>query len=162
MLCFEKKLFTCYSIFHYLEKIKKIFRYLVKYSYMHKKVVKLLDIYTNKIKPLFDRTGMSDFDLEKAIGLPRSIIYKWNNGINKSYKKYIPEISSYFKLSMDYFSENEQKNKPLVNNDEELTEYLEMLKTRPEMKMLFNLAAGATKEDVEKAVKIVEAFLKKD
>ena len=36
------------------------------------------------------------------------------------------------------------------------------MKTRPEMKMLFNLAKGATKEDVEKAVKIVEDFLKKD
>lgn len=53
-----------------------------------------------------------------------------------------------------------QKEKPLVNDDEELTEYLEMLRTRPECRMFFSLAKGATKEDVEKAVAIVEALRK--
>ena len=38
---------------------------------------------------------------------------------------------------MDYLLGNEQKEKPLVNNDEELTEYLEELKNRKEMRMLF-------------------------
>lgn len=47
-----------------------------------------------------------------------------------------------------------------VNNDPELAEYLEMLRTRPELKMMFQLAKGATKQDVEKAVKIIEALLK--
>lgn len=41
---------------------------------------------------------------------------------------------------------------------DELTEYLEELKTRPEMRMLFSLAKGATKKDVEDAVKIIEAL----
>ena len=42
----------------------------------------------------------------------------------------------------------------------ELEEYLEELKNRPEMRMLFKLAKGATKEDVEQAVKIIEALQK--
>ena len=37
-----------------------------------------------------------------------------------------------------------------------------MLRTRPEMKMMFQLAKGATKEDVEKAVRVIEAMLGKD
>ena len=36
------------------------------------------------------------------------------------------------------------------------SELLEELKTRPEMRMLFSLAKGATKEDVELAVQIIE------
>ena len=40
-------------------------------------------------------------------------------------------------------------------------EYLEELKNRSELRMLFSLTKGATKEDVEKAVRIIEA-LKKD
>ena len=40
----------------------------------------------------------------------------------------------------------------------ELTEYLDELHKRPEMKMLFKTAKGATKADVEKAVKIIEMF----
>ena len=35
-----------------------------------------------------------------------------------------------------------------------------MLRTRPECRMLFKLADNATKEDVEKAVAIIEALRK--
>ena len=42
-----------------------------------------------------------------------------------------------------------------------MNEYLQYLRTRPEMKMLFNLTKDATKEDVEKAVKVIEAMLGK-
>lgn len=100
-------------------------------------------------------------ELEREMHLPRSIIYDWRNGRSKSYKKYAAEIAAYFNVSTDYVLGNEQKEKPLVNGDKELTEYLEMLRTRPEMKMLFNITKDATKADVEKAVKIIEAYLKK-
>ena len=99
--------------------------------------------------------------VEDKLHMSRSNVTKWKDGKVPKIDT-IQKISSYFNVSADYLLGNEQKNKPLVNNDEELTEYLQQLKTRPEMKMLFNLAKGATKEDVEKAVKIVEAFLKKD
>ena len=49
----------------------------------------------------------------------------------------------------------------LVTDDDELNSYLEALRTRPEMRMLFKLSKGATKEDVENAVKIIEALQKK-
>jgi len=54
-----------------------------------------------------------------------------------------------------------EKEKPLVNDDKELTEYLEILKTRPEMRMLFQLSKDATKEDVEATVRIIEALRNK-
>lgn len=63
-------------------------------------------------------------------------------------------------LQSDYMR-REQNKKPLVNGDEELTEYLEVLKTRPEMRMLFQLSKDATKEDVETAVRIIEALRNK-
>ncbi len=47
-----------------------------------------------------------------------------------------------------------------IEEDDELTEYLDELHNRPEMKMLFKVAKKATKEDVEKAVKIIEMFKK--
>ena len=41
---------------------------------------------------------------------------------------------------------------------DELTDYLEILRTRPECRMLFSLTKDATKEDVEKAVAIITAL----
>lgn len=48
----------------------------------------------------------------------------------------------------------------LVNDDPELTTYLDSLRTRPEIRMLFSVAKDATKADVEKAVAIIEALRK--
>ena len=49
--------------------------------------------------------------------------------------------------------------KPSVDKDKDLDEYLDYLRTRPEMKMLFSVSKKATKEEIEKIVKIVEAML---
>lgn len=70
------------------------------------------------------------------------------------------KIATYFGVSVDYLLGNEQQKRPLINDDEELTEYLEELKNRSEMRMLFKLAKGATKADVEQAVRIIEALRK--
>lgn len=71
------------------------------------------------------------------------------------------KLANYFNVSVDYLLGNsDEKNKPLVNNDEELTDYLEELKNRKEMRMLFSVSKGCTKEEVEQAVRIIEALRK--
>jgi transcriptional regulator with XRE-family HTH domain len=62
-------------------------------------------------------------ELEKEIGLPRSIIYKWNNNKNKSYKSYIGKIAKYFNVPADYLLGNTDiKNKPATDNGNGLSE----------------------------------------
>lgn len=73
----------------------------------------------------------------------------------------LTKIASYLNTSIDYLVTGEQKEKPDTQMDAELAEYLEQLKNRPEMRMLFSLTKGATKEDVERAVRIIEAALGK-
>ena len=46
--------------------------------------------------------------------------------------------------------------------DPELDRLLESLRTRPELRMLFDLADNATAEDVRKAVAIIEALMRED
>ena len=61
-----------------------------------------MDLYIERIKPLFESSGMADKDIEEALNLPRGVIYKWGIGKNKSYKRFIPEIAKYFNVSADY------------------------------------------------------------
>ncbi|QEY34655.1 helix-turn-helix transcriptional regulator [Caproiciproducens galactitolivorans] len=116
----------------------------------------------DRISELLRKNKMTQADLARKTGISTGLISQWKNRSQNPSAEKLQKVAECFNVSVDYLLGNEQKEKPLVNNDEELTAYLEELKTRPEMKMLFNLAKGATKEDVEKAVKIVEAFLKKD
>ena len=74
------------------------------------------------------------------------------------------KIADYFGVTVDYLMgrENEpevfDKEKNLIVLDDDALELLEELKTRPEMRTLFSVSKKATKEDILKAVKIIEAL----
>ena len=66
-------------------------------------------------------------------------------------------------IPMDHVSKpTEEHQESKLTDDIELQEYLEELKNREEMRMLFSLTKNATKEDVMQAVKIIEALKKDD
>lgn len=83
-------------------------------------------------------------------------VTKWKNG-SIPRDSTILTLANYLNVSPEYLS---GKSDSKGSEADELDEYLEELKTRPEMKMLFSLAKGATKEDVEQAVAIIEALKK--
>ena len=97
------------------------------------------------------------------LGISKSLMTDLKSGRKKTISAITAQkIASYFGVTVGYLlGEDEQKEKPLVNDDEELNDYLEVLKTRPEMRMLFQLSKDATKEDVEAAVRIIEALRNK-
>lgn len=97
----------------------------------------------------------------KAAGVPRTTMSELNAGRSKDISKpNAQKFADLLGLSLDDIYGTEQKEKPYASDDEELNEYLEELRTRPECRMLFKLAKGATKADVEKAVAIIEALRK--
>lgn len=63
-----------------------------------------MEIYFERIKPLFDSSGLESSALEREIGLPRGKIYDWNSGRVKSYDKYLPQIAAYFHVPVDYLT----------------------------------------------------------
>ena len=73
-----------------------------------------MDIYAERIKPLFDQSGKSDAELEREIGIPARKISQWNINYTRSYTKYIPQIAAYFHVSTDYLLGNTDATAPLV------------------------------------------------
>ncbi|MBQ7736997.1 MAG: helix-turn-helix transcriptional regulator [Oscillospiraceae bacterium] len=51
-----------------------------------------------------------------------------------------------------------EQKKPLVNDDEELTELLERARDDPHIRMLFSVTKDATPEDIQKAIKIIQTL----
>lgn len=116
-----------------------------------------------RIVELCRNKGVSPSRMCLDLGLSKSTMSDMKAGRTKGITTATAQkMSSYFGVSIDYLlEEGSQKEKPLVNDDKELTEYLEMLKTRPECRMLFQLTKNATKDDVEAAVRIIEALRNK-
>ncbi|XOQ44263.1 MAG: HTH cro/C1-type domain-containing protein [Clostridium sp.] len=104
------------------------------------------------------------------MNLSRSLGAKWKNtGANPSFDV-LSKIADYFGVSIDYLLGNTQKEKPAQNVqvrdennnivvlDDETRDLIDSLRSKPEMKMLFSVSKNATKEDIIRAVKIIEAL----
>lgn len=128
-----------------------------------------------KIEHLCSERGITPGKLCSEIGVRRSVLGDLKAGRKKGLSfDTLSRIANYFQIPLDTLQEDHIDVNKIISNaaravshrptseEQELNEYLEMLRTRPEMKMMFQLAKGATKEDVEKAVRVIEAMLGKD
>ena len=100
--------------------------------------------------------GVSTYRVAKETGIPQQTFSKWKNGISTPKADKLQKIADYFGVSVEYLMGNDRT---ITKEDIELQNYLEELRTRPELKMLFSLTRNATKDDVEKAVKIIETMI---
>ena len=82
----------------------------------------------------------------------------YESGTREPNLEVLEAIADIFNVDMNTLTDS----KVSAELSSELQEYLEELKNRSEMRMLFSLAKGATKEDVMQAVKIIEALKKDD
>ncbi len=111
---------------------------------------------------LIKEKGITVYRFCKDTGIAQATIIDWRNGKSKPKADKIKKIADYFDVSIDYLMGETKAKKPLINEDEELTEYLEALKNREDMRMLFSISKDCTIEEVKQAVRIIEALRKKD
>lgn len=99
-----------------------------------------MNIYEERIAPLFTKTGKNDKELETIIGLPKGIIYNWKSGRSKNFEAYIPQISKYFHISADYLMGIDTHKSPV--KAEGVKESTPDSKTEGEDAQLAQLIAG--------------------
>jgi transcriptional regulator with XRE-family HTH domain len=114
-------------------------------------------MFSDVLKQLRLKADLSQEELAKQLGCSKSAISMYENGTREPNLETLEAIADYFNVDMNTLTDS----KTSAELNSELQEYLEELKNRSELRMLFSLTKGATKEDVEKAVRIIEA-LKKD
>ena len=94
------------------------------------------------------------------MGVSRSLAAKWKaTGTEKPSTEVLERMSAYFNMPIDKILTDEEIPE---TGDPGLTEILEQMKNRPEMRMLFKLSADATPDDVRKAIAIIEALRKEE
>ena len=101
----------------------------------------------------FNRQELADY-----LGVDRTTYVKYETDKSEPTFDTLQKLADYFGVTVDFLMGRDTIEKPAATMDDELNEYLEELKNREDMRMLFSLAKGATKEDVMQAVKIIEAL----
>ena len=111
------------------------------------------DIYKN----LCESIGKSATAVAIDLDISRGTVSNWKNKGASPNGEILQKIADYFDISVDYLLSGETKKSPdTMSEDEEIMEYLNELKNNPGMRILFSKAKGATKEDLEKVVKMIE------
>lgn len=111
-----------------------------------------------RIREIRKKCGLTMKELAERVGVSESAISQYETGRRQPDYETLLKIADYFGVSVDYLLGKEGG----AAVDPELEELLEALRSRKEMRVLFNLAKGASKEDVEQAVRIIEAIRRKD
>ena len=108
--------------------------------------------------------GYSQQKVADTLGISRQAYGNYENGKRQPNNEMLVKLSELYGVSVDQLLRGPFSPEPkeLINGSEELTEYLDGLATRPEMRMLFHVTKGATKEQIEAIVKMVETIRGKD
>lgn len=119
-------------------------------------------MFFNRFKELCEARGVTPTKAATDAGVNKSAVTYWRtHPESKPTGQSAEKLCAYFGITMsELYGDTPDVSQP-INNDPDLTAYLEQMRTRPEMRMLFQHTKGASKEDVEKAVKIIETLLGK-
>lgn len=125
-------------------------------------------IVAANLKRLMKEKGVAASDVCRALDIPNATFSDWLNA--KTYPRIskLDKLAQYFGVTKsDIVDLHVDKDDPLFPAarvkpalDDDLSDLLEELRNRDDMRMLFKVAKGATRDDVLQAVKIIEALRK--
>ncbi len=116
-----------------------------------------------RIKNARVAAGFTQSDAAKRLGISYQAVSNYERGINRIDSDTLNKLCNIYSVSINSILSPESEVPPSASTEnDELQEYLEYLKSREDGRMLFSLAKNATKEDVMRAIAIIEALTKKE
>ncbi|MBQ4381391.1 MAG: helix-turn-helix transcriptional regulator [Oscillospiraceae bacterium] len=116
-----------------------------------------MDFY-DRYCQLCSRKGLKPHSKSTAelIGISNAAAQRWKQG-NRPNAETLEKLAKFFGVSVEYLVTGyEPRAREVVGDDPETEDFLQLLATREDMRMLFRTAKGARKEDIELAVRIIE------
>ena len=121
----------------------------------------------DNIFEIMKERGLTAYRVSKDTGISQASIADWRKGRSKPKIDKLKILAEYFGVSLasltgesNEIDDTQQMQAPNgYYVDKETAEYAEMLRTRPNARLLFSAAKDISKEDMQKAVEYIE-FLK--
>lgn len=116
----------------------------------------------SRVEAKLAENGMGKMAFYTACGFSPSAFSQWKNGETVPKQKTIDNMAKTLGVSSQYLMYGiDQKEKAAIDMvDDDLKEYLDELRNRPEQRMLFSVTKNATKAQIEAIVKMVEEMQK--
>ena len=106
---------------------------------------------------LCEKKGVSVTRATVEMGLSRTIGSKWKRTGATPNGETLNRIAEYFGVTTDYLRTGEENETAAIDLvDDDLREYLDELRNRPEKRLLFSVTKNATRSQIEAIVKMIE------
>lgn len=118
--------------------------------------------FIERLNSILQKRNLSQADLSKMTGIRSSSISDWLNGKYEPKQDKIAIIANALNVSPVWLIGYDEPSTNQTEGyyvDPETAEYAEMLRTRPEMRLLFSASRGISKEEMQEAVNYIE-FIK--
>ena len=112
-------------------------------------------VLLERIKGLCNRKGISIRQLERETGLADRTIGRWDTNMPSIDR--VKKVAEYFGVTVDYLLGSDS-GYTAHGMDDELAEYLEMVRTKPEIRLLLKTQRGATRKEVEENVAFLQTL----
>lgn len=108
--------------------------------------------FARRLKYFLERDDMTQYDLAKKLHVSPQSVTNWITAVKTPRIDTVDAMCKIFRCDRSAFS------KDVSDDDLETREFLQSLKDRSEMRMLFKSADGATKEQIEAIVNLLESM----
>ena len=116
--------------------------------------------FAERLRTVMDMKGLSNSAIAKLCEIDKSNITRYLSGKYEAKQDVIYKMASRLNINpawlMGYDVPIDGSADILPTEDDEYTSYLEELRTRPEMKMLFKTSKNMTTEQIKAVVQILE------
>lgn len=109
---------------------------------------------------LRERKGLSDYQVSKATGIPRSTFSDWKSGRYVPKAEKLQKLADYFNVSVDYLRTGKDAEKESTSGqkyyfDDDTAEKAQELSESPALRNLFNIAIDSRPEDLQMATDLL-------
>lgn len=107
---------------------------------------------------LCNSIGKTPSAVVQELGMAKSAVTNWRKRGNRPTEANLRRIADYFGVTIDDLLSGETKKSPAseLTEDDELNEYLNVLKNNPGMRTLFSKTKSASQEDLDKVIAMID------
>ncbi len=118
----------------------------------------LAKIFSSNVNYYIRRKNINRADVARDLEVPYTTFVDWTKGIKFPRMDKMEKLADYFGVTIDDLLTPKDSK---TSSQDEVWEMRAELRQRPELKVLFDMSKKATKEDVEKAIQMMEIFIGK-
>lgn len=117
-----------------------------------------------KLKELRENAGKTMKEVARDLDIKYTTYITYEKGTYEPSLQTLKDLAEYFHVTVSELIDDAKNETSILHeakkrqDEEELARYLEMLRTRPEMRVLLDTVEGATKEEVEANVHFLETL----